>query len=234
VRDQPGIDVSAGGFAMDLPPTTASAQRSSMTGAMSVQRAPNKQLADATAAMAKIDAGDIPIHWGDRFELSVLASVLGGKVPGMAGVTYAFRAQHNKSGHGIDIIAIGADSGGKLKTWQIECKWVDVEKGFKHVLEKRSTGIQTGAEWTRNNFILWWEGAHEADKKQLLNAVKATNSGHAVSVEKLMELVTNAEVIIAGPLGAAVAGLMRRMWGSMGALKKFGGRVTRYLEFRPH
>jgi hypothetical protein len=226
---EPDIMVTGGGIAFDADPVAPVAQKS-------VQRLPSKksQLASTQAAMAAIDAGDIPLHWGDRFELSVLSSVLRGEVAEMAGVTYAFRAQFGESGHGIDIIAIGTDGKGKLKIWQIECKWVTPGSRFSQKLGGSAHGIQTSAGWTKANFLEWWKGASARDKRNLLDAVKVANGGVAVSEARLVKLITDAEVIIAGPLGAGVAGLMRKVWGKMGALVKLGGRKPRYVEFRPH
>ncbi|MGI5214768.1 hypothetical protein [Plantactinospora sp. CA-290183] len=229
---EPDLQVSAGGLQIDLPPAEASVQPSAM-GPKSVQRQPNKQLAAATAAMAVIDSGDLPPHWGDRFELTVLASVLRGEVDGMSGITYAFRAQHNTRGHGIDIIAVGSDGKGKLKLWQIECKWVGGESRFERNLGGSRAGIQTGAEWTRDNFVKWWAVASQDHRRELLIAVKAANGGHAVDAATLTKLIADAEVIIAAPLGAGAAGLMRKIWGTMGALTRFGGRTMRYREIPP-
>ncbi|OLT23754.1 hypothetical protein BJF78_31735 [Pseudonocardia sp. CNS-139] len=226
---EPDIVVTGGGVAFDARSEAPAVQQT-------VQRVPStkSQLASTQAAMAAIDAGDIPLHWGDRFELSVLSSVLRGEVAEMAGITYAFRAQHGESGHGIDIIAVGTDGKGKLKIWQIECKWVTPGSPYAQKLGGSVHGIQTGAGWTKANFIAWWNGASARDKRNLLDAVRAANAGVAVSEARLVKLVTDAEVIIAAPLGAGIAGLMRRVWGKMGALVKLGGRKIGYREFRPH
>ncbi|ABW13184.1 hypothetical protein Franean1_3791 [Parafrankia sp. EAN1pec] len=230
---EPDIEVRAGGLEVDLPSVAAPAQRS-VISTRSVQRAPNKQLAAVTAKMAAIDtARDVPRDWGNRFELSVVASVLRGEVPEMSGVVHAFQAQHNASGHGIDIIAVGTGSRGRLKFWQIECKWAGPESGYPRHLGGSRAGIQTSAGWTKDNFVRWWEAAPPGEKRQLLNAVKAANGGRAIEVEKLTDLISRAEVIIAAPLGAGAAGVMRRIWGEMGALTRFGGRKMSYREFRP-
>jgi hypothetical protein len=173
----------------------------------------------------------MPRHWGDRFELSVLASVLRGEVSGMEGVSYAFRAQH-KSGQGIDIIAVGRDAKGKLKFWHIECKYIEVSGRFKAELGGSAAGIQTSTGWTKDNFLKWWAQATPGDKSELLKAVKVANAGKAVTLEQLVKLITKAEVMIVAPLGVGAAGLMRRVWGTMGFLKKTGapGRPTSYHE----
>jgi hypothetical protein len=231
---EPDMLVSAGGMQVDAPADPAPVQQivQRTPGPVPVQRAPNKQLAAAEAAMAAIDTGDLPLHWGDRFELSVLASVLRGEVAGMEGVTYAFRAQH-RSGQGIDIIAVGRDAKGRLKFWHIECKYIAAGSRFGAELGGSAAGIQTSTGWTKDNFIKWWERSTPGDRADLLKAVRVANGGKAVSLERLTKLITDAEVIIAAPLGAGIVGAMRRVWGMMGFLKRAGppGRATSYREF---
>ncbi|MGW6128497.1 hypothetical protein ACWFNE_00590 [Cellulomonas sp. NPDC055163] len=224
---EPALEVTGGGIAFAVP---AEATPPVTVSELRVQRTP-QQLRSAESAMAAIDAGPMPRHWGDRFELSVLASTLRGEVAGMEGVTYAFRAQH-RSGQGIDIIAFGTGPDGRFKIWQIECKWTEGGP-YLAKLGSRGGAIQTSEAWTHANMVEWFKVAPAAEKSQLLRAVKAANGGRAVSEAHLATLIAKADVIIAGPLGTGAAGMMRRIWGQMSALSR-AGRVISYREFRPH
>jgi len=227
---EPTFEVNAGGLALDVSGEDVSPAPAQTVSPMRLARTP-QQLKAAEAAMTKIDAAKyLPANWGDRFELSVLATILRGDAKGMEGVTYAFRAQH-KSGQGIDIIAVGKGPDGKLKIWQVECKWT--LGGGLQKLGERGGERQTSRGWTKANFQEWWKGAGAAERRQLLNAVRAANGGRAVSEARLVKLVADAEVIIAGPVGAGVLGVMRKVWGQMAALAR-GGRTISYREFRPH
>ena len=229
-ENEPNIEVTAGGVQAiepaDIGPEASvqpSVQRSNGTKA-------NPQLAAAMAEIAAIDAGPIPRHFGTRFELEILARAMRGELVGMSGVVHAFRAQYNASGHGIDIIAVGRGEGGKLKLWQIECKWV--ESFFKPELKSRKTGIQTSASWTKEGFKRWLKAATPADKAQLFAAVRTANGGRAVSETRLIKLVSEAEVIVTAPLAAASAELLSRVFGTMGALIRHQRRQMRFLPFR--
>jgi hypothetical protein len=225
---EPAIEVRGGGISFALSPEPTAAPAGAVSG-MRLQRTP-QQLRAAETAMAAIDAGPMPRHWGDRFELSVLASVLRGEVEGMQGVTYAFRAQH-RSGQGIDIIAFGKGSNGKFKIWQIECKWT-MGGPYLQKLGSKGGAIQTSEAWTQANIAEWFKVAPPIEKNQLLNAIKAANGGRAVSEAHVASLIAKAPVIVAAPLGAGAAGMMRRVWGQMSALAR-GGRNVKYLEFHP-
>lgn len=193
----------------------------------------NPQLAAAEKEMAAIDkAKYIPSNWGTRFELSVQASILRGEVKEMAGVTHAFRMQHNESGHGIDILAVGTGKDGKLKIWHVECKWTTGTSKFPQQLKGSAAGMQTSAAWTKANFAEWWKVAPAAERRQLMHAVTVANGGRAVSEARLTKLITQADVIIAGPVGMGALGVMRLVWGRMSALSR-AGRNMLYLEFRP-
>ena len=237
--EEPEITVTGGGISLDVAKagpadgggggTLAKVPIGRTGGGMpQVMRTP-QQLKSAQKAMAAIDAGPMPAHWGDRFELSVLSSVLRGEVQGMEHVTYAFRAQH-KSGQGIDIIAFGKGPDGKISVFQIECKW---NSGFRPTkLGGSSAGIQTSESWTKDNIAKWFESASSVEKNQLMRAVQAANGGKALTERQVSRLIAEAPVMVAAPIGAGAAGMMRKVWGQMSALARAGRKIA-YREFVP-
>jgi len=130
---------------------------------------------------------------GTPFENRVRQMLLEGNVPGMPQMDHVIPGQYNPSGHGIDLFAFRRDQSGRLTIWRIEVKGIGSE------IKTTSSGIQTGAGWTRNAIR---QGLRNpALREELMRATNIRN------VARLERRLLEARSVLIAPRRAVVKGL---------------------------
>lgn len=162
------------------------------------------------------------LSWSE-FEDYVARAFKRGEFGAALRMDHMIPGQYTGSGHGIDLFGIRIDDAGRISVIQVEVKYVQPGSPHEPHLGRRSTGTQTGANWTENaieKFLTQDHPVADRHRERLRRALQRTYGKSYVTNDEirkfLRQRLPNARVFVVTPdyavlkkLHKQVAGLVR-------------------------